>query len=104
MEFPRALYLAVSLLSLCRFPALSTHGPMSVHPSGYPWRRSHSSGVRRRKAPLVIGYVAISSRTGLWFAVRGRATIGCSWLQFSVGQTSVRFSALLCPCAITMAV
>ena len=40
MEFPRALYLALS-----DAPLLSVRSPMSVHPSGNPWSLSHSRGV-----------------------------------------------------------
>lgn len=46
MLFPSALYRAESTVS--RFlPLLSVHAPMSVHPSGKPWSRSHSTGVNR---------------------------------------------------------
>lgn len=48
MLFPRALYLAVSVHSLCTLPFVSAHVPISVQPSGKPCRRSHSSGVNRR--------------------------------------------------------
>lgn len=47
MELPSALYLGPSA-DLWRFPLVSSHSPMSVHPSGNPCKRSYSVGVRRR--------------------------------------------------------
>lgn len=53
MEFPRALYLGLSLSS-CFRPLLSTHSPMLVQPSGNPCNRSHSTGVNRRTIQRMI--------------------------------------------------
>ena len=82
---PSALYRAASVLPLCVFPRESVHAPMSVQKSGYPYSRSHSSGVNLRAQHLRFSTFA-SHQTACW-----------SCAQVSVPALSDRRSWFACP-------